>query len=133
MAVTSMMGVFRACRVPDRRLLGRLAARINSRSHDGQNSLVVGKNAGNFAESAFSCEHLSRKHLQIQLFMDEFPTQTSREFFCQRRELIGASREFGAKPIRAPRRIRWRPSPSAARAPSDRPDVQNSMIEVSPV
>jgi len=33
--------------------------------------------------------------------MGEFPTQTSREFFCPSRELIRASREFGAKPIRA--------------------------------
>ena len=35
----------------------------------------------------------SRKHLRIQQFASEFPTQTSREFFCQRRELIRASRD----------------------------------------
>src|SRR5271170_1458955 len=66
----------------------KLAARINSGSHDGQNSLVAAKNAGNFPESAFFRENLSRKRLRIQWFAYEFPTQRSREFFCQRRELI---------------------------------------------
>ena len=77
------------------------AAARNERLDCGWNSLVAGKNAGNFAESAFSCEQLSRKHLQIQLFMDEFLRRRAGNF-CQRRELIRASREFGAKPIRAP-------------------------------
>src|SRR5271163_1697000 len=52
------------------------------------NSLVAGKNAGNFADSAAFCEHPSWKHLRIRVFADEFPTQTSREYFCQRRELF---------------------------------------------
>ena len=72
------------------------------------NSLAAGKKAGNFAESALFCENPSQKHQRIHAFADEFPTQTSREFFCQRRELIcatGNSREFGAKPIRAPRLV----------------------------
>jgi len=56
-------------------------------------SLVARKNAGNFAESAVFFENLSRKHLRIQLFANEFPTQTSREFFWQRRELIRAGRD----------------------------------------
>src|SRR5271154_6127725 len=47
----------------------------------GQNSLVVGKNAGNFAESAHFCENPSRKHLRIQSFAGEFPTRERREFF----------------------------------------------------
>jgi len=82
---------------------GRLAARIDSRSHDGQNSLVAGKNAGNFSDSAVFLENPYRKRLRIQLFTDEFPTQKSRDFFCQRKELIRASREcreFGAKRTR---------------------------------
>jgi hypothetical protein len=54
-------------------------------------SLVVGKNAGNFAESAPCCESLSRKHLRIQAFADKFPTRSSREFFRQRRELFQAA------------------------------------------
>jgi hypothetical protein len=71
-----------------------------------QNSLVAGKNAGNFAESAAFCENPSRKHLLIQVFADKFPTQASRELFCARREFIPAlarSREFRAKPNRSPR------------------------------
>jgi hypothetical protein len=67
--------------------------RPNSRFPDVQNSLVAGKNAGNFADSAAFFKNLSRKHLRIQHFVSEFPTQTSREFFCQRRELIRASRD----------------------------------------
>jgi hypothetical protein len=58
-----------------------------------QISLVAGKNAGNFADSAVVSENPSRKHLRIQHFVSEFPTQTSREFFCQRRELIRARRD----------------------------------------
>jgi hypothetical protein len=58
-----------------------------------QISLVAGKNAGNFADSAVFSENPSRKHLRIQQFVSEFPTQTSREFFCQLRELIRASKD----------------------------------------
>jgi hypothetical protein len=44
-----------------------------------QISLVAGKNAGNFADSAVFSENPSRKHLRIQQFASEFPTQTSRD------------------------------------------------------
>jgi hypothetical protein len=52
-----------------------------------QGSLVVGKNAGNFAESAVYWQNPSLKPLLTQLLADEFPVRTSREF-------IRASREF---------------------------------------
>src|SRR5271163_3047361 len=78
-----------------RRSAHRRLPRIEiSQSLEGQNSLVVGKNAGNFAESAPFCESLSRKHLRIQVFADEFPTRSSREFFRQRRELFRQGREL---------------------------------------
>src|SRR5271156_2219107 len=78
----------------------------------GQNSLVVGKNAGNFAESAHFCENPSRKHLRIQSFAGEFPTRERREFFGPRREFSVRS-ELGAKSIRAFRcvQLRQRSSP----------------------
>ena len=52
--------------VPDSRLLSGSLPRINSRHPDVRNSLVAGKNAGNFVELAYFCENLSRKHLRIQ-------------------------------------------------------------------
>jgi hypothetical protein len=61
-------------------------------------SLVVGKNAGNFAESAFFCDNPSRKQLQIQQFADEFPTRASREFFCQLREFDSREQGIRRKP-----------------------------------
>jgi hypothetical protein len=91
------MRAFRACPALDGRRLGGLPWIEISQSLEGQNSLVVGKNAGNFAELAPFCENPSRKHLRIQAFADEFPTRSSREFFRQRRELFegaGNSREI---------------------------------------
>jgi hypothetical protein len=55
-----------------------------SQSPEAQNSLVAGKNAGNFAESAVIFENPSRKHLRSQLFTDEFPTQTEQGIFFAR-------------------------------------------------
>src|SRR5271156_4580332 len=81
MAVASWMRVFRACPVPGGRRLAGLPRIEISQSLEGQNSLVVGKNAGNFVESALFCENPSRKHLRIQSFADEFPTRARREFF----------------------------------------------------
>jgi hypothetical protein len=72
---------FSSIPVPHRRLMGDLAARIDSRPHDGRNSLVAAKKAGNFAESTLFCENLSRKHQQIQVFADEFPTLTEQGIF----------------------------------------------------
>ena len=54
---------------------------------NGPSSLVAGKKAGNFSDSAV-CENLSRKHLRSQYLAREFPTQTSRELFRARRELF---------------------------------------------
>jgi hypothetical protein len=53
---------------------------------------VAGKNAGNFADSAFFSENPSRKHLRIQYFAREFPTRSSREFIRASRELISTFR-----------------------------------------
>jgi len=83
----SWMRVFRTCAVPDRRRLRGGLSRINPRSADVPGSLVVGKNAGNFAESAVFWQNPSLKQLLTQLLADEFPVRTSREF-------IRASREF---------------------------------------
>src|SRR5277367_5366647 len=72
-AVASMMRVFRACPASDSRLLGGLP-RTDSGAAGNQNSLLTGKKAGNFSDSAISCENRSQKHLRIQLFRNEFPT-----------------------------------------------------------
>src|SRR5271163_2119547 len=81
MAVASWMRVFRACPVPGGPRLAGLPRIEISQSLEGQNSLVVGKNAENFVESALFCQNPSRKHLRIQSFADEFPTRARREFF----------------------------------------------------
>src|SRR5271155_5836809 len=88
MAVASWMRVFRACPVPGGPRLAGLPRIEISQSLEGQNSLVVGKNAGNFVESALFCEHPSRKHLRIQSFADEIPTRARRDFFRARREFF---------------------------------------------
>jgi hypothetical protein len=62
----SWMRVFRTCSVPDRRRLRGGLPRIV------QGSLVVGKNAGNFAESAVFWQNPSLKPLLTQLLADEF-------------------------------------------------------------
>jgi hypothetical protein len=59
-----MMRAFRACPVPDGRLLGGLPRVVFT--VEGHNSLVAGKNAGNFADSAVFRENTSQKHLRIQ-------------------------------------------------------------------
>jgi hypothetical protein len=92
MAVAGIMRVFRACPFPT---VGASATRHadNSRSHDGHNSLVAGKNAGNFTDSAPFCEHPSRKHQRIQVFADEFPTQTEQGIFLPAQGIFLPSRE----------------------------------------
>jgi hypothetical protein len=77
--------------VPDR--LGDFAARIDSQPRDGHNSLAAGKNAGNFSDSALFCEHPSRKHQRIQVFADEFPTQTEQGIFLPAQGINSPSRE----------------------------------------
>jgi hypothetical protein len=77
-----------------------------------RNSLAAEKKAGNFADSTVFFENQSRKHLQIQSFVREFPTQPSREF-------IRASREF-IPPVRPAqgiwRQIRFLPAVSRSSA-----------------
>src|SRR5271169_5424483 len=76
-----------------RRLLGGLPRIEVSQSPEGPDSLVAGKNAGNFFDSAVFCENLSRKHLRIQYFADEFPTQTEQGIFLSAQGIIRARRE----------------------------------------
>jgi hypothetical protein len=54
---------------------------------------VTGKKAGNFADSALFCEYLSRKHQHIQVFADEFPTQTEQGIFLPAQGIFLPSRE----------------------------------------
>src|SRR5271155_642701 len=77
-----------------RRLLGGLPRIEISQSPEGQNSLVAGKKAGNFFDSAVFCENPSRKHLRIQLFADEFPTQTEQGIFLPGQGINSARREM---------------------------------------
>ena len=51
------------------------------RPPDVPNSLVAGKKAGNFFDSTALCVNPSRKHLRMQWFADEFPTQTEQGIF----------------------------------------------------
>ncbi|HEY1628549.1 MAG TPA: hypothetical protein VGL41_02035 [Roseiarcus sp.] len=83
MAAGRELDAFRACCVPDGRRLGGLPWIEISQALEGQSSLLVGKNAGNFAESASFHENPSRKHLQIQLFVDEFPTSDAGNFLTR--------------------------------------------------
>src|SRR5271170_5089905 len=88
---------------------GQLAADRLSQPPEDQDSLAAGKNAGNFLNSAVFCEICLENICEFScLRMNSLRIQ-GREFFCQRRELIlrtGNRREFGAKPIRSPRRFR---------------------------
>jgi len=85
-AAASLMRVFRAWPVPDRRRPWRLAA-------DNFYNLLArgipwwqGKMQG--ISSIVFFENPSRKHLQIQSFVRDFPTQPSREFIRPSREFI---------------------------------------------
>jgi hypothetical protein len=72
-AAAGLMHIFRAWPVPDRRRRPwRLAADKLYNLLNVQNSLVAGKNAGNFADSAFFRGNPSRKHLRIQALAREF-------------------------------------------------------------
>jgi hypothetical protein len=66
----------------------------NSQPPGVSNSLLVGKNAGNFGDSAFFRESSSRKHSRIQQSAAEFPKRPSRELIRASRELDLPSREF---------------------------------------
>ena len=76
------------------RLLGGSPRIGISQSPEGRDSLVAGKNAGNFFDSAVFCENLSRKHLRIQLFADEFPTRTAQGIFLSAQGINSAGREW---------------------------------------
>ena len=77
-----------------RRLLGGLPRIEISQSPEGLNSLVAGKKAGNFCDSAVFCENPSRKHLRIQLFASEFPTQTEQGIFLSGQGIFCVGREW---------------------------------------
>src|SRR5277367_1651716 len=77
-----------------RRLLGGLPRIGISQPPEGPDSLAAGKNAGNFFDSAVFCENLSRKHLRIQLFADEFPTRTAQGIFLPAQGIYSARREW---------------------------------------
>jgi hypothetical protein len=75
---------------------GSSAARLESilQSPGVPNSLLAGKNAGNFGDSAFFRDNSSRKHSRIQQFAAEFPTRPSRELIRASSESDPPSREF---------------------------------------
>src|SRR5271155_2412797 len=100
---------FERARFPEDRLVGGLP-RINSRVPDAPNSLAAGKNAGNFFDSAVFCENLPRKPLRIQVFADDFPTQTGQGIFSSAQGIIRGRREWqgiSRKTDPQARRIRW--------------------------
>jgi hypothetical protein len=69
------------------------------------NSLVVGKNAGNFADQDAFCKNPSRKHLQIQPDARDSLRKVAGNYFARAGKqfgLLDRNREFGAKSIRAP-------------------------------
>jgi hypothetical protein len=65
------------------------------------NSLLAGKNAGNFADSAAFQVILSRKHLQMQWFADKFPTPRAGNYLARAGNLFRAQ-GICAKSIRTP-------------------------------
>jgi hypothetical protein len=79
---------------PDRRFLGGLP-RANSRSPDGHNSLLAGKKAGNFAETASFLRNPSPKPLQIQCLASEFPTDGAGNYFARAGNFSGLSTGAG--------------------------------------
>jgi hypothetical protein len=87
-----------------RRASSAARAGTKSTSSDVAFSLLAGKKAGNFGDSAVQFENLSRKHLQSQPFANGFPTPRAGNLFSRAGNLFGSfdrSREFGAKSIRA--------------------------------
>jgi hypothetical protein len=70
--------------------------------------MMAGKNARNFADSAFFRESVSRKHPRVQQFAAEFPTRPSSELIRASRESGVPGREFGAKSIHAPQTLQSR-------------------------
>src|SRR5271154_598012 len=121
----SLMRAFRACPALDGRRLGGLPWIEISQSLEGQNSLVVGKNAGNFAELAPFCENPSRKHLRIQAFADEFPTRC----ICPATRRFRVGSEGAASPLSVrPRSVPPNPPPRRARAAWLRPTIRRREI-----
>jgi hypothetical protein len=83
------------CSGGSRRASPAARAGSNSTSPDVRFSLLVGKNAGNFGDSAVSCENPSRKHLQIQAPAIEFPTDRAGNLFSRAGNLFGFSTGAG--------------------------------------
>jgi hypothetical protein len=76
---------FSSMPVPDGRLLGGLPRSI-LQYPEGQNSLVAGKNAGNFADSAVFRENTFKNICEFSNLQDEFPVQSSKESIRANRE-----------------------------------------------
>jgi hypothetical protein len=102
-AVASMMRAFRACPTPRVGLPRRFDANRISLRFNGQNSLLAGKNAGNFVDSAAFCKYLCRKHLRIQRFVDEFPTHGAGNIFERAGNSIRPAGNWREIDPRAPR------------------------------
>ena len=100
MAVASTMRVFRACPVPD---VGSSAACRGSKFHSllkAQIPWSQGKTQGIFSIQPFFAKICLENGYEFSSLRVNSLLKQSREFFCQRRELIrraGNRREFGAK------------------------------------
>src|SRR5277367_850204 len=74
-AAASLVYVFEHAPFPNGRLPGGLAADLIHSRPGVANSLLAGKNAGNFDRFSLFCDNPSRKHSRIQQFAAEFPTR----------------------------------------------------------
>ena len=79
---------FSSMPVPDRRLLGDAPRGLISRPRDGQNSLVEGKNAGNFTDLALFRRIRLESISEFRCLRMNSLRRQSRELFCQRREFF---------------------------------------------
>src|SRR5271155_440341 len=109
MAVASIMRVLSSMPVPDRRLLGG-SPRIEFHSLlKAQIPWPQGKTQGIFSIQPSFVKICLENICEFSCLRMNSLLEQRREFFCQRTEFIrraGNGREFDAKPIRLPRRIR---------------------------
>src|SRR5271163_3871199 len=106
-----MMRVFRACPAPD---VGSSTACRGSKFHSLLKARIPwsqGKKQGIFSIQPFFAKIRFENICEFSCLRVNSLRRQSREFFCQGREFFawaGNRREFGARPIRSPRRIRSR-------------------------
>src|SRR5271163_1342024 len=106
-----MMRVFRACPAPD---VGSSTACRGSKFHSLLKARIPwsqGKKQGIFSIQPFFAKIRFENICEFSCLRVNSLRRQSREFFCQGREFFawaGNGREFGARPIRSPRRIRSR-------------------------